>query len=123
MPKLAHIPFADEDGNGTPLSFLQAALKEPDIGHNSKTYISVAISMLENGLGLRDVGVDHSQLEDLENRFKMAMHLVSQDQESFSPNELSGLQGRIPCGQHFQSPLEGCEEKLDQPPRHTENIR
>ena len=70
MEKLLHVPFADENGNGTPLSFLQAAAKEPGIGQNAMTYILVAIKLMENGVGLSDVGFDRSQLVEVERRLQ-----------------------------------------------------
>lgn len=70
MEKLIHIPFADENGNGTPLSLLRAAMNEPGVNHNAATYILCAIKMLEAGSGLRDVGFDHCQLVGAERRLQ-----------------------------------------------------
>lgn len=37
--------------------------------------------------------------------------------------EANDLQAQKPCCQHWKSPLEGCEEKLDPQPRHIESTQ
>lgn len=65
-----HIPFADESGNGTPLSLLHAAIAEPGVGLNARTFIHVAIELLKSGHALTAVCFDKSQIEAAERRVK-----------------------------------------------------
>lgn len=56
------VPFANENDEATPLSLLEAALREP-LGVNAKTFIMTAIHFLKEGKKLTDVCFDKAEIQ------------------------------------------------------------
>lgn len=84
MKKLAYIPFADDNGNATPLSFLLAARESASGASPSSAvvYINAAISALQNGYSLNSVCIDNCELAVADSVFKQ----TSSKREAISEN-------------------------------------